>query len=138
MKKIVFFIICSLMSFPVLATPTSISYGEEFVHNSYTAVSAAGTYSVSSESIDISPFEVGAIQLVYNNLANGSVFTVEASLDGGTNWDAVSGLTVTASGTGSDLLSVTNMAGGLMRVTIAATTGKTPSNFTPYLIGKGR
>ncbi len=137
MKNIIlvlFFVFVSKFAF---ATPTSISFGKNFYHNSYTQVSAAGTYSVSSESIAVNPFEVGALQLVYNNLATNTGFTVEASLDGGSNWDAVSGLTATASGTGSDLLSITNMVGGLIRVTIAATAGKTPSNFTPYLIGKG-
>jgi hypothetical protein len=136
MIKLILVIAC-LVSFNSFAEPTSINYGSNFVHNSYTQVSAAGTLSVSSESIDISPYEVGAIQLVYNNIATNTVFNLEASLDDGTSWDAVSGLTVTASNTGSDLIPITNMVGGLMRVTIAATTGRTPSNFTPYLIGKG-
>lgn len=137
MKSVLFLVSLMLVSFQALADPTSIEFGRNFIHNSYTQVSASGTYSVSSESINVSPYLTGAIQLVYNNLATNTAFSVEASLDEGANWDAVSGLTVTASGTGSDLIPVTNMVGGLMRVTIAATAGKSASNFTPYLIGKG-
>lgn len=111
--------------------------GSSSSYITYSATAVAATGANSSDSFPAAPFTQGTFQIVWagHNLVNGSTFELQSSVNG-TNWDTISGSSVSSSGTtGSTSIDFSSLPGDVIRVTLT-NTSIAGSTITPYFIGK--
>ena len=115
---------------------TELGAGRNFQRTQSAAVDASGLNS--SDAFDVSTFNMGAFQVVWSNHSDTSVFKLEMSLDGGSNYDLISGSSQETSGASGSVTLLFNdhLPGGRIRLTVTATDANASARLNVYFIGK--